>query len=131
MDRQPPSLTQAILLDFMAEGQFAAHIRRRRLAYKGQRDALAEALTERLGGMVEVDTPDQGMHLIAYLKGARSDLEAEAAARAAGVVVRAISPLYRAAEARSGLMLGFSGFPAGAMRAGVERLAKALGQGTP
>ena len=33
-DRQPSSLTQAVLLDFMESGEFAAHIRRRRLAYQ-------------------------------------------------------------------------------------------------
>lgn len=126
MDRQPPTLTQAIVLDFMREGQFAAHIRRRRIAYKAQRDALASALTAELGHLLEVDVPDQGMTLIAYLKGGRSDLEAEAAADAGGVTVRAISRLYRQAPPRSGLMLGFSGFPARLMAGGAARLAKAL-----
>lgn len=127
MDRQPPTLTQAILLDFMREGQFAAHIRRRRLAYRAQRDALAGELRARAPGILEVDVPDQGMHLIAYLRDGRSDLEAEAAAAQAGLQVRAISRLYRKAPPRSGLMLGFSGFPARLMAGGVARLAKALG----
>jgi GntR family transcriptional regulator/MocR family aminotransferase len=125
-DRQPPTITQAITLDFMASGQFAAHIRRRRLAYKAQRDALAAALARRLGHVLDVDLPDQGMHLIAYLKDGRCDLEAEARAAAKGVVARAISRLYRNAEPRSGLILGFTGFPANAMDAGVARLAAAL-----
>lgn len=127
MDRQPPTLTQAIVLDFMREGQFAAHIRRRRIAYKAQRDALASALTAELGHLLEVDVPDQGMTLIAYLKDGRCDLEAEAAADAGGVSVRAISRLYRQAPPRAGLMLGFSGFPARVMAGGVARLARALG----
>jgi len=126
MDRQPPTLTQAVVLDFMGEGQFAGHIRRRRLAYRVQRDTLAAELSARLGGVLEVDVPDQGMTLVAYLKDGRSDLEAEAAADAAGVSVRAISRLYRKAEPRSGLMLGFSGFPAAMMAGGVARLARAL-----
>lgn len=125
-DRQPPTLTQAITVDFMEGGQFAAHIRRRRLAYKAQRDALAEALRRRLDHILEVDVPDQGMHLIAYLKDGRSDLEVEAQARAAGVLARPISPLYQAAPPRQGLLLGFTGFPAKAMDAGVARLAAAL-----
>jgi GntR family transcriptional regulator/MocR family aminotransferase len=126
MDRQPPTLTQAIVLDFMREGHFAAHIRRRRLAYKAQRDALAGALEAQLGDLLEVDTPDQGMSLIAYLKGNGSDLEVEAAAARGGVSVRAISRLYRQAQPRQGLMLGFSGFPERMMAAGVARLARAL-----
>jgi len=125
-DRQPPTLTQAITLDFMESGQFAAHIRRRRLAYKAQRDALAEALRRRLGHVLEPDVPDQGMHLIAYLKDGRSDLDVEARAAAKGVLARAISPLYHDAPPRPGLLLGFTGFPAKAMDAGVARLAAAI-----
>ncbi|MDZ4371914.1 MAG: PLP-dependent aminotransferase family protein [Phenylobacterium sp.] len=126
-DRQPPSLTQAITLEFMDSGQFAAHIRRRRLAYKAQRDALAEALDRRLGDRLEVDSPDQGMHLIAYLKPGHSDRAFEARALAGGVTARAISPLHHAAPPRQGLLLGFTGFPPKAMDAGVAKLAAALG----
>lgn len=127
IDRQPPSLTQAITLDFLESGQFAAHIRRRRIAYKTQRDALAEALVRRLGSVLAVEAPDQGMHLIADFRDGRPDVAAEAAAAARGLTARAISPLYHDAPPRSGLLLGFTGFPAGAMDAGVARLAAALG----
>src|SRR5206468_356171 len=41
IDRQPPSLHQAVVAEFMREGYFAAHIRRMRLMYREQRDALA------------------------------------------------------------------------------------------
>lgn len=127
IDRQPPTLSQAIVTDFMESGQFAAHIRRRRMAYKAQRDALAGALERRLGGLLELDVPDQGMHMMAYLRDGRSDVEVEALAAARGVTARAISPLYHARPPRSGLMLGFTGFPARAMDPGVARLAEALG----
>lgn len=122
-DRQPPTLTQAVTLDFLESGQFAAHIRRRRLAYGAQRDALAEALSRRLGHVLDVDVPDQGMHLIAYLKDGRSDLDVEARAQARGLMARAISPLFHDAPPRQGLLLGFTGFPARSMDAGVARLA--------
>lgn len=125
-DRQPPTLTQAITLDYLESGHFAGHIRRRRLAYKSQRDALATALQARLGHVLTADVPDQGMHLIAYLNDGRSDLEAEARAAAKGVLTRAISPLYHQAPPRQGLLLGFTGFPPAAMAGGVARLAEAL-----
>lgn len=126
MDRQPPTLTQAIVLDFMEQGQFAAHIRRRRVAYKEQRDVLAAELAARLGDRLKVALPDGGMHMIAYLTDGRSDLEAEALADAGGVSVRAISRLYRQAPPRQGLMIGFTGFPTRAMAGGAARLAAAL-----
>jgi GntR family transcriptional regulator / MocR family aminotransferase len=111
MDRQPPTLHQAVVAEFMQQGHFAAHIRRMRQMYREQRDALAETLTRRAAGRLKVDVPDQGMHLIAYLEDGTSDIAIEAAAQRAGIVVRAISRFYRAAPARPGLMLGFSGFP--------------------
>jgi len=125
-DRQPPTVTQAIVLDFMESGQFAAHIRRRRLAYRTQRDALAAALRDRLGDRVDVDVPDQGLHLMAFLKDGRNDVAVQDAAARRGLYARAISPLYRQAPARPGLLLGFSGFPARGMAGGVARLAEAL-----
>src|SRR6185437_4618885 len=68
LDRQPPSLTQAIVLDFMQSGDFAAHVRRRRLAYRAQRDALSDALAAHCSPWLDPDPPEQGMHMIAYLK---------------------------------------------------------------
>ena len=95
----------------MAQGHFAAHIRRIRALYREQRDALTETLTRRAGGRLEVTPPDQGMHLIAWLRDGSSDTDIEAEARSAGIIVRAISRFYRKARPRPGLMLGFSGFP--------------------
>jgi GntR family transcriptional regulator/MocR family aminotransferase len=111
MDRQPPTLHQAVVAEFMQQGHFAAHIRRMRQMYRDQRDALAATLTRRAGGRLAVEVPDQGMHLVAYLNGSAADTAVEAAAQRAGIVVRAISRFYRAAPPRPGLMLGFSGFP--------------------
>ena len=111
IDRQPPTLQQAVVSEFMQQGHFAAHIRRIRQLYREQRDALAEMLTRRAAGRLDVALPDQGMHLVAYLPDGWSDIEIEAAARRAGIVVRAISRFYRTALPRPGLMLGFSGFP--------------------
>src|SRR5215470_1458793 len=95
MDRQPPTLYQAVLARFMQQGHFAAHVRRMRQMYREQRDALAATLVRKTAGLLEVDVPDQGMHLVAYLRGDRRDLEIEDAAARAGIVVRAISRFYR------------------------------------
>src|SRR5262249_39805176 len=110
IDRQPATLQQAVVSEFMQQGHFAAHIRRMRQLYRAQRDALAETLTRRAAGRLDVALPDQGMHLVVYLRDG-SDIAIETAAGRAGIVVRAISRFYRAARPRPGLMLGFSGFP--------------------
>lgn len=124
IDRQPSSLTQAIVRDFMLAGEFAAHIRRRRIAYRTQRDALVAALARHAGARLSVVAPDQGMHLVGFLADGLSDLAVEVAAAEAGVTVRAISPLYRRAPPRQGLMIGFSGFLPGQM----DRPAATLGR---
>jgi GntR family transcriptional regulator/MocR family aminotransferase len=126
IDRQPPSLNQMVLAEFMQQGYFAAHIRRMRQLYRAQRDALAAALTLRAGGHVRVEVPDQGMHLVAYLEGRLSDVAVEDAAARAGVVVRAMSRFYRAAAPRSALMLGFSGFPRPVVVPAAARLARVI-----
>jgi GntR family transcriptional regulator / MocR family aminotransferase len=111
IDRQPPTLQQAVVCEFMQQGHFAAHIRRMRQLYRQQRDALAETLMRRAANWLDVAVPDQGMHLVAYLRDGSSDLAIEAVAERAGVVVRAISRFYHTARPRPGLILGFSGFP--------------------
>jgi GntR family transcriptional regulator/MocR family aminotransferase len=126
MDRQPSSLCQEVAAAFMAEGHFAAHIRRMRGMYRNQRDTLVAALRRRLGDHLTVDAPDQGMHLAAYTRRGLSDVTIEQAARAHGVVVHAMSRLYVDAPKQSALMLGFSGYPRQIIAPAIARLARAF-----
>jgi GntR family transcriptional regulator/MocR family aminotransferase len=128
IDRQPATLQQAVVCEFMQQGHFAAHIRRMRQLYREQRDALAATLMRRAADWLDVAVPDQGMHLVAYLRDGRSDLAVEDAARRAGIVVRAISRFYRAVSPRPGLMLGFSGFPRQLIVPAAARLARLVAQ---
>jgi GntR family transcriptional regulator/MocR family aminotransferase len=128
MDRQPSSLAQAVVADFIEEGHFAAHLRRMRLQYQNQRDVLVDALRQRLGDSMTVESPDQGMHLVAYLRRGLSDVAVERAARDHGVIVRAMSRLYVKASPRSALVLGFSGYPSRVIPPAVTQLAKAFGR---
>jgi GntR family transcriptional regulator/MocR family aminotransferase len=128
IDRQPSSLAQAVVADFIEEGHFAAHLRRMRLQYKDQRDVLVAALRHRLADEMTVDPPDQGMHLVAYLRRGLSDVAIERAARDHGVIVGAMSRLYAAAPPRSALVMGFSGYPRPLIPPAVARLAKAFGR---
>lgn len=126
MDRQPSSLCQEVAAAFMAEGHFAAHIRRMREMYRNQRDTLVATLRRRLGDHLTVDPPDQGMHLVAYTRRGLSDVAIEQAAREHGVVVRAMSRLYVEAPKQSALILGFSGYPRQIIAPAIVRLARAF-----
>ena len=129
IDRQPSSLEQTVAAEFMRQGYFAAHLRRTRAVYREQRDVLAATLTARAREHLTVEVPDQGMHLIAYLRGRRSDVAVEEAARQRGVIVRAIQRMYRKARPRAGLMLGFSGFPPEVVVPAATRLATIIADG--
>jgi GntR family transcriptional regulator/MocR family aminotransferase len=61
MDRQPSTLHQTVVAEFMGQGYLAAHIRRMRLRYRNQRDLLVAELTRRIGADVAVQAPQQGM----------------------------------------------------------------------
>jgi GntR family transcriptional regulator/MocR family aminotransferase len=126
MDRQPSTLSQAVVAAFMEEGHFAAHIRRMRVLYREQRDELVAALKRRLGADLTVNAPDQGMHLVAFTRRGLSDIAIERAGRQHGVVVRPMSRLYLAAAPRSALVLGFSGHARQTIGPAVERLAQAI-----
>src|SRR5437899_11444602 len=98
IDRQPATQQQAVVSEFMQQGHFAAHIRRMRQLYRDQRDALAETLMRRAADRLDVMVPDQGMHLVAYLRDGSSDIAVEAGAQRAGIVVRPISRFHRPAH---------------------------------
>jgi GntR family transcriptional regulator / MocR family aminotransferase len=125
MDRQPSSVCQAMVQRFMEEGHFASHIRRMRLLYRAQRDELVASLRRYLPVELDVDPPDQGMHLVAYLHRGLSDVSIDRRSSEYGVVVRAMSPLYVKAAARSALMLGFSGYSKRTIGPAVARLLRA------
>jgi GntR family transcriptional regulator/MocR family aminotransferase len=126
LDRQPPSVDQAVLCEFMGEGYFSAHIRRMRIIYQQQRDALVASLARQLGEKVAISVPEQGIQLVAYLRDGASDVDLEAAAGRDGIVVRAISRLYMRPPKSQGLMLGFSGYPRQVIIPAAARLAQVV-----
>jgi GntR family transcriptional regulator/MocR family aminotransferase len=126
MDRQPQSLLQVVLAEFMEQGHFSGHVRRMRLQYRDQRDALVSELTRRAGEHVRVEAPEQGMRLVAELPRGTRDEAVEAAALRAGVIARALSSFYRRAEPRPGLLLGFTGHPRAAIGTAVATLSRVI-----
>jgi GntR family transcriptional regulator / MocR family aminotransferase len=121
-DRQPSSFFGGVLAEFIGRGYFVSHIRRMRNEYRRARDILVDRLSRDFSDWVDVASPNQGMHLIAYLRDGISDVSVASAARDAGIVVRPISRLYRREPPRSGLMLGFAGFDEHRMRSAAARL---------
>jgi GntR family transcriptional regulator/MocR family aminotransferase len=111
MDRHAPVGDQHVISSYMREGYFEAHIRRIKGVYADRRATLIAEIQRQIPE-VEVQPSDQGMHVIVWFRSAVDDCQVAANAIAAGISVRALSPMYYGADRRSGLMLGFGGFSA-------------------
>jgi GntR family transcriptional regulator/MocR family aminotransferase len=125
-DRYPPSLSQAILARFMAEGHFARHLRRMRELYGHRREALHRDVNRYLKGVLRVPRIQAGLNTPAFLTNGMNS--ADAAARAAAAELEAW-PLDRFALRRRdihGFLLGFAAFNEREIRTGVLALARAL-----
>lgn len=125
-DWHPPVFQEGVVTDFLAEGHFAQHLRRMRQRYRLSRDALVEALREHCGHFLDVEAPDQGLKLLARLRPRWRDTEVAAAAERAGVIARAVSPMFIAERPIQALMLGFSGHEPGALKHASRLLARSV-----
>ncbi|KMO35955.1 hypothetical protein VQ03_21275 [Methylobacterium tarhaniae] len=133
-DRQAPGLEQAALAGLLAEGGYERHLRQARRRNAARRAALLSALAESFGGEVRVEGAAAGLHLVAWFESLPAAAEAgmAASARAVGVGVYPVGPLYHDAASRpdrAGLLLGFAGSEPDAIRTGIRRLAAALAGG--
>ena len=95
-DRHTPGLEQEALTDLITSGAYERHVRRVRRRNGERRAALLTALQTQLRDQVRVVGAEAGLHVVAWLPRLPMDQEATlvAAARAAGVGVYPITPLY-------------------------------------
>jgi GntR family transcriptional regulator / MocR family aminotransferase len=124
--RHLPSLEQAVLADFMAEGHFARHLRRMRDVYAERLEALSASAGEHLGGLLEIAGIEAGIQTVGWL---RAGINADAAARAAserGVEVTPLNKYWSSRPPAQGLCLGFAAVDRAAIRKGVLELEAAL-----
>ncbi len=127
-----PLLGQGALARFIADGHFAAHLRRTRLLYAGRQQALVASARHRLAGLLEIAADPGGMHLIArphpnFVLGFDDFAGAAAAAAAAGEVW-ARSAGFGGPAGPHGLLLGYAGTPDEEIDPAVMRLQKNYGK---
>ncbi|GIK99582.1 MAG: GntR family transcriptional regulator [Alphaproteobacteria bacterium] len=130
LDDHAPMIAQPALADFLAEGHFAAHLRRMRRLYAARQQALLDAAARHLGGLLRLAPDQAGMHLVAELLPGLArrmdDRGAAAKAHAAGLAAIALSTFYMGPPRRQGLLLGYAAMREEEMDAAVRRLAAAL-----
>jgi GntR family transcriptional regulator / MocR family aminotransferase len=125
-DRQTPILEQQLLAGFMGEGHFERHLRRMRQLYRRRREALVEALSTRMAGMVRVIGASAGMHLMVRLLLPMEEGEVVERAAARGVAVYPAAPYYASLRHEPALVIGYAGMEEARIAEGVERLAQGL-----
>jgi GntR family transcriptional regulator/MocR family aminotransferase len=126
LDRFSPSLDQAILCDFIAEGHFGRHLRRMRDLYAYRLQALRDAVGRRLGGAVELPPIEAGLHIAAHLAANLRAAEIEKRAAQRGVEAESLGRYALKRKDLNALLLGFAAFEARAIRYGIEQLSAAI-----
>jgi GntR family transcriptional regulator/MocR family aminotransferase len=125
-DRHRPTLDQAVLADFLADGHFLRHLRRLRAAYAQRQEVLLEALDRHLRGAIRVGSHQAGTHLIAWLpEGVRDSRIADLAADD-GMSAPPLSHWAIERTDMNALVLGYTGFTVPSLRYRAKRLAELI-----
>jgi GntR family transcriptional regulator/MocR family aminotransferase len=122
MDRHSPTIDEAVLAGFIADGHYARHVRRMRALYAERQAALVEAGQDVLAPYLSLAPSGAGLHLVGWVRGRLADTTLARAARDAGVDVQ---PLSASTGGRHGVLLGYAAFTPTVIRAAAERLAAA------
>ncbi|MGO4619633.1 PLP-dependent aminotransferase family protein [Ensifer sp. 2YAB10] len=133
VDRHSPSLDQEALAEMIASGAYERHIRRSRRSNGRRRTALLAALKAELGDQVTITGADAGLHVVVWFDrlGKAEEGPLIARARAAGIGLYPVSPLYAAREAghrpdRAGIVMGYASLDVTEIGKGVAALARVL-----
>ena len=133
VDRHSPVLEQEALSAMIASGAYERHIRRSRRSNGRRREALLAALMAELGDRVTIAGADAGLHVVVWFDRVEKAQEGAliARARAAGIGLYPISPLYAADKAeyrpdRAGIVMGYASLEPAEIGNGVAALAEVL-----
>jgi len=122
--RHGSSLEQRVLARFIDEGHLARHIRRMKSLYRQRQQVLLDACLETLLGRLSVEAPESGLQTVAWLPAGSDDQAVARLARQQGLEVTPLSRFSLATARPPALVLGYGGFTADRIRAGVQALAR-------
>ena len=127
IDRGAPTLTQAAVADFMAEGHFVRHLRQLRQHYSGLRQQFVTAVHHHLGAQVHFSAEPAGLHLMLYLKRTLDEAKIVQLAAKEGVYISPGRPFHFEKPPPPSLLLGFSKINQTEMNNGLRLLQEVLG----
>ncbi|WP_417514479.1 PLP-dependent aminotransferase family protein [Minwuia sp.] len=127
LDRFPPSLLEGAIADLIGNGHLSAHVRRMRARYRAARDLVVDTLNAHSGGALDVQVPEQGLHLVARLRPGHPPGMGDAVRRAATIHAGLLSEARLIPDPTDGFILGFSGHAMEDLREGAEKLGERCG----
>jgi GntR family transcriptional regulator/MocR family aminotransferase len=122
------SADQAVLRDFIADGHLGRHIRRMRELYASRLAALIDGGKQYLKGLLEISDVRAGLYTAAFLKNGMTSWQGEKAAATRDIEAVALDRYTLKSPDPKGLLLGFAAFDEATIRAGLIKLAAALGR---
>lgn len=126
LDRHSPTIEQAVMAEFIAEGHLARHIRRMRMLYLERQTILLESLRSELAGVLDVRSHEAGMHVVGWLQKGKNDAVVSRRARQLGIEAPALMTYREKSGGRGGLVLGYAAYTEQQIRQAVKQLAAAL-----
>ena len=120
----PPTLFQMVLTEFINEGHFARHLRRMRSVYSERLNEVVESAHRELSGKVKMGVAECGTHVVLHLPDHMDDLALCRQAASHGLITRPLSPCYRGAQVKKGLILGFGGSDTSQLRSAMGLLGR-------
>ena len=108
-DWHTSGVTQAALARFMAEGDFARHIRKMTGVYRERRSLIAQIVARDFGEYLQLLPSEAGLHAAALCPGFDSERLRAVALSAARrrVAIQTYSPEAKNCRGRAGMMLGY------------------------
>lgn len=106
--REGRLMEQAVLADFIAEGHYAAHIRKMKAVYARRQTLLRDAISEHFGPQWPLSNQEAGLHLVMHLPEGTDDEAITKAAHEAGIWVRPLTRYYAGEHKSPGLLFGYA-----------------------
>lgn len=131
IDQHSPTIDQATLARFIAEGFYLSHVRRMRKIYAERRELFIEQFNKLLRHRFKLEFADAGLHALAWFRFEEDVALLESARPDLGVKISPLSFFCIEAKLPPALVLGFAAWSPAQIRDGLTRLARALDANPP
>ncbi len=120
-----PTMTQAIVAEFMDEGMFATHVRAMRNLYRERHDVLIAEASD-LAGEIDIQPSNSGFHAVGLINNTFDEGRIVSEAAAKGITVSPLSRYALSDIPQRGLVFGYGCSSAEDIKKGIRLLKDVL-----